>query len=373
MKFSVNKADFFDSLQKVIGVLPAKTTIPVLSNILLSLEDGELFITGTDLEISVTTMCRVTGEENGAISIPGKRFFDIIRELPDLPISFQASEAHQLTVSNEKGIYKFNGESEDEFPQIAVEDVENELLLPAAKLLRMIEKTIYAVSTDEMRTTLMGVYFQILPNELRMVATDGHRLAKIVDSSFGGEDYTANVILPTKALQLLLRGLNPDKDVKITIGENHVTFSYDETIVFTKVVEGKFPNYERVIPIDNQLQMFVNRDMLTAAIKRVSIFSSPYTHQIKCTISPSSLIVQAEDIELGGEAQESIPVDYTGEQLEIGYNAAYLLDILRHVDTEDALFLLRDPGTAAIVKASEQQAGEDLMMLLMPIRLNDSF
>lgn len=372
MKFSVNKTDFLESLQKVIGVLPAKTTIPVLSNLLLSLEDNELLITGTDLEISVCTMCAVSGEQNGALSIPGKRFFEIIRELPELPITIESDDNFQLTVSNDKGVYKFNGESEEEFPQIAVEDADREIVVDAEKILRMIDKTIFAVSSDELRTTLLGVYFQILPNELRMVATDGHRLSKIVNFDFKGEEDAASAILPTKALQLVSRSLAPKGRVKIALGENHVTFTFDGTTIFTKVIEGKFPNYDRVIPIDNQLQMFVNRDLLSAAVKRVAIFSSQQTHQIKLTISPSSLIVQAEDSDIGGEAKESIPVDYSGEQLDIGYNAAYLLDILRHVDSEDVLFNLKDAGSAAIIKASEQEKNEDLMMLLMPIRLNDA-
>ncbi len=371
MKFTANKEEFFNSLQKVIGVLPAKTTIPILSNILLRLEDGKLNISGTDLEISITTTCEVSGAEDGALSVPGKRFFEIVRELPDLPLSIETDATNHLTLSNEKGLYKFMGENEEEYPHIAVEEAEVEFTLPAEKFNRMVDKTIYAVSTDELRTTLMGVYLQVFPNELRMVATDGHRLAKISDQSFSGNEATISAILPTKALHLVTRNLAPDEEVTISMGENHIVFSFASTKIYSKLIEGKFPNYDRVIPIDNQINMYINRDLLISTLKRVSIFSSPYTHQIILSLSPSSMVVQAEDVEMGGEAQESLALDYSGPEMDIGYNAAYLLDILRHVDTEEVLFELKDPGSAAIIKPSEQQEKEDLMMLLMPIRLND--
>ncbi len=371
MKFTANKEDFFNSLQKVIGVLPTKTTIPILGNVLLRLENSKLNILGTDLEISISTYCEVNGSEDGALSVPGKRFFEIVRELPNIPITVETDVSNHLTLANEKGVYKFVGESEDEFPHIAVEEAEFEFALTGEKFIRMVEKTMYAASTDELRTTLMGVYLQIFPNELRMVATDGHRLAKITDKSFSS-DQTASAILPLKALQLVTRNLQPDTSLTIAVGENHVVFSFDETRVYTKVIEGQYPNYERVIPLDNQLELFVNRDMLMAAVKRVSIFSNQFTHQIKFSLSPSSLVIQAEDVEMGGEAQESIPVDYSGKSMVIGYNAMYLLDILRQIETQDVLFQLKDAGSAAIVKPSEQNENEELMMLLMPIRLSDT-
>ncbi|MDQ7051732.1 MAG: DNA polymerase III subunit beta [candidate division KSB1 bacterium] len=372
MKFNANKESFAQSLQKVVGALPAKTTIPVLNNILLRIEGDKAFFTGTDLEISITTSCPVEVLEEGTIAVPGRRFFDIIRELPDLPISLESDPMNHLQLKNDKGVYKFIGESEDEFPHIEVEEADFEFVLPAETFNRMVEKTIYAVSTDELRVTLTGVYLQILPNELRMVATDGHRLAKISYKRFQGGESTISVILPTKALNLVTKNISPETDLKALISENHVIFTFDETKIYSKVINGQYPNYERVIPIDNNIEMHVNREMLMAAVRRVSIFSNPYTHQIRFSISPSSLVVQAEDVEMGGEAQEAIPADYSGEPMEIGYNAAYILDILRHIDSENVVFRLKNPETAAIIEPSEQQENEDLMKLLMPIRLNDA-
>ncbi len=372
MKFSVNKADFFQSLQKVIGVIPQKTTMPILSNVLLKLENDTLSISGTDLEISITTKCSVFDAEDGGITVQGKRFFDIVRELPEVPITIIADENNVLTLSTDKGTYKLVGEIEDEYPQIGVEEADISFTMSLAKFSRMVEKTSFAVSSDELRTTLMGVLMQLTPNELRMAATDGHRLAKICDLSYRGNEDSTSVILPTKALQLVTKNMDDTGNLQIGVGENHVTFSSGNTKIFSKVIEGKFPNYNRVIPIDNDLKMYVNRELMMSTVKRISIFSSVYTHQVKLALSPSSLIIQAEDAEMGGEAQESIPIDYSGEPLQIGYNGAYIHDILRHLDSEDIIFHLKDSGSAAIIRPSEQQKDEDLMMLIMPIRISDS-
>ncbi|KAA3656822.1 MAG: DNA polymerase III subunit beta, partial [Calditrichaeota bacterium] len=208
-------------------------------------------------------------------------------------------------------------------------------------------------------------------NELRMAATDGHRLAKICDLSYRGDDDLVSVILPTKALHLVTRNLEESDMLEIGVGENHVTFSMGSTKIFSKVIEGQFPNYDRVIPKDNDLQMFVNRDLLMSTVRRISIFSSIYTHQVKFSINPASLVIQAEDAEVGGEAQESIPVEYSGEPMQIGYNGTYIHDILRHIDSDDVVFQLKNAGSAAIIRPAAQQENEDLMMLIMPIRIND--
>lgn len=261
---------------------------------------------------------------------------------------------------------------EDEYPQIGVEEADSTFKISFDRFSRMVDKTSFAVSSDELRTTLMGVLMQLTANELRMAATDGHRLAKICDLSYKGDENPVSVILPTKALHLVTRNMDDSDTLEIGVGENHVTFALGSTKIFTKVIEGQFPNYDRVIPKDNNLQMFVNRELLMSTVKRISIFSSVYTHQVKFSISPSSLVIQAEDAEIGGEAQESIPVEYSGEPLQIGYNGTYIHDILRHIDNEDIVFELKNAGSAAIIRPTAQKEDEDMMMLIMPIRINDS-
>jgi DNA polymerase-3 subunit beta len=205
MHFIVNKTVFLNALQKVIGVIPSKTSIPILSNILIELNETILKITGTDLEISISTEITVQPVESGALTIPAKLIVDIVRELPDIPIEINSDEKDNLTLKTEKGVYRLSGENRDEFPNIIVDENEGEVVVNSKQLSRMINKTIFAVTTDELRTTLMGVYFQIFEHELRLVATDGHRLSKIINQNFQSPGFEKSIIVPTKSLSLLLK------------------------------------------------------------------------------------------------------------------------------------------------------------------------
>lgn len=381
MKFGTNKTDLYQSLQRIIGVIPAKTTIPILGNILCTLEPGSLRLTGTDLEVSIVTVLGVNGSTSGSFTLPAKKMYDIIRELPEVPLEVEVQDNFRVSISSDKGKYTLSGESSDEYPQISPGQTESSFSYPLGRLLRMIEKTLFAVSLDELRTTLMGMLLELRERELRTVATDGHRLVRISDQSFVNKDRPAQVIIPTKALQLLARTSEQQQNVEIAIGENHIVFKTQHTTIFSKLISGQFPTYERVIPTDNELELIVERDMLAAALRRVSLFANQTTQQVRFTTTHNALTVQAEDEQIGGEAKEAIPVTFSGDKLEIGYNSQYLLDILRHIDTPEVLFQLKDGGSAAILrpvaqttddKTSSDRAGEDQLMLLMPIRLNDA-
>ncbi len=386
MKFVVNKTDLFQCLQRIIGVVPVKTTIPVLTNILFVLDGQRLRLTGTDLEVSIITFLNVRGERDGSVAIPAKRLFDIIRELPDLPITVEAEKNNRIVMMTEKGNYKLAGESSDEYPHIASESFVSQISYPTPRFLRMIDKTVFAVSSDELRTTLMGVLLEVRPQELRLVATDGHRLAKICDQKYSapaGEAKTEamlskqdtgvlQAIMPTKSLQLLTRNSDQSELLEVAISENHITFKLGATTIYSKLINGQFPNYERVIPGDNELTMIVDRDMLSASVRRAAIFANQITHQIRWSIAPSQVTISAEDAEVGGEARETLATQYDGNAMDIGYNAQYVQELLRHVDSDEALIRLKDPGSAAIVEPVQQNEGEHHMMLLMPIRLNEA-
>ncbi len=371
MKFTVNKHALYNSLQRMIPVVPTKTTIPILTNILFELSKNSLRLTGTDLEVSILTALEVIGQENGKAALPAKKLFDLIRELPDIPLSIECDQAHRLTIKTEKGQYKISGESSEEYPHIATEEQERKFSYSAAGFIKLIEKTMFAVSTDELRTTLMGVLLDLRANELRIVATDGHRLAKVVDSSFSYSSEPGQVIMPVKALQLLGRNIDQAEKMDIAISRDHITFMLGTTTIYSKVINGHYPAYERVIPSDNNLTLQVERDLLSATVRRSSIFANQHTHQVRWQIAPNSLTLSAEDMESGGNSRETIAVDYNGDEFEIGYNANYVLEILRHIDTEQALFRLRDAGSAAIIEPLPQPEGLNFMMLLMPIRLNE--
>lgn len=371
MNFTVNKQALYNSLQRMIPVVPTKTTIPVLTNILFELNKNSLRLTGTDLEVSILTALDVIGQENGKAALPAKKLFDLIRELPDTPLAFECDQAHRLTIKTEKGQYKISGESSEEYPHIATEEHDRKFSYSASGFMKLVDKTMFAVSTDELRTTLMGVLLDLRANELRMVATDGHRLAKVVDSSFSYASEPGQVIMPVKALQLLGRNIDQVDQMDIAISRDHITFMLGDTTIYSKVINGHYPAYERVIPSDNNLSLQVERDLLSATMRRSSIFANQHTHQVRWQLAPNSLTLMAEDLESGGHSREVIAVDYAGDEFEIGYNANYVSEILRHLDTEQALFRLRDAGSAAIIEPLPQPEGLHFMMLLMPIRLNE--
>jgi len=371
MKFKVNRKELYQAIQNIIGAVPTKTTLPILSNILFSLQENKLTLTGTDLEVSISTNLEVQEAENGTVAVPAKVLFEIMRELPDIPVQFNCDDEFKIAIETEKGFYKLSGEPKDEFPQISIKDTDNYFEMNSDKLGRMIEKTLFAVSTDELRTALMGVLLRVSENEMRMVATDGHRMVRIIDTNFTWSNAANSTIIPTKALNLLGKNLPLNTLITINLGEDHIVFNFNETVIFCKSLEGQFPNYERVIPIENDKKMIINRDLFISSVKRVSIFSNSITHQIRLSVRPSYLEILSEDVEFGGEAREKIDIQYDGEDIDIGYNAAYLLDILRHLNSDDVEMNLKDPVSAGVLYPVEKETGEDILMLLMPIRLND--
>ncbi len=374
MHFTVSKGVLQKGLQKVVGVIPSKTTIPILENMLLELQGNRLQITGTDLEICISTEIDVNGSMDGSCAVPARSMNEILRELPEIPLELQVEDQGKISLRTKNGLYKLSSQPKEEFPSIVLEDSEGQIDIDSDTLLRMINKTIFAVSTDELRTTLMGVYFQLMQEEFRCVATDGHRLVRIKNLNIKSPEFQKNVIVPTKALALILRNieaLEEQKNINISMGENHVVFKLDETFVYSKIIEGQYPKYENVIPIDNDKKLTVDKNELAAAVKRVAIFSNSFTHQIKFDIDNDVMRVSSEDIEFGGEGKEEVAIKYDFDNIEVGYNGIYILDIIKNIDTEEVNFLIKDSVSAAIVTPTSQKDGEDLMMLIMPIRLNE--
>ncbi len=371
MNFTTSKREFFEALQKVIGVVPQKTTISILTCVLMDLDGDTLNMTGTDLEISITTSLQVSGHENGSAAIPAKILLEIVRELPDVPLHIQDDSSNKIIIKTEKGEYKIATQPKEDFPKIAVEEGEFSFIMDAGLLSRMVEKTIFAVSIDELRPALTGINIELYPNEIRLVATDGHRLAKVSKVNFPvKKDIQKNLIVPTKTMTLLMK--NPQSSgVKIQIGEDHVVFYLENSVVYSKLINGAFPNYDRVLPKDNDKELRVNRDLLIAALRRVSIFSSSLTHQVRLILSSHEMTIRSEDIEFGAEAKEVIPSQFSDEWLQIGYNSNYLMDVLRHVDTEEVVFELKDGNNSAIITPAVTEEGESVLYLLMPIRISE--
>ncbi len=371
MNFTISKSEFYEALHKVVGVVPQKTTISILTCILLELKDKKLQLTGTDLEISVTHTLAVDSEDEGAVAVPAKLLVEIVRELPDVPINLISEDSDRIILRTEKGEYKIATQPREDFPNITIEESEHNFWIDPDRLTRLTEKTIFAVSTDELRPALTGINVELVDADLIFVGTDGHRLAKIVYKNFrsGDTDQSLKMIVPTKALNLMLRNLEDAEQINVQVGEDHVIFRLENAVIYSKLINGAYPNYERVLPVDNDKQLRVNRELLMSTLRRVSIFSSSLTNQVRLVINPEEVTIHSEDIEFGAEAKESIPAVFSDEWMQIGYNSTYLLDILRHLDTEEVMFDLKDGGSAAIIHPVEQPDDEDIKMLLMPIRI----
>ncbi len=371
MKFSFSQLSMLKGLQRIIGAVPSKMPMPSLGNIHLSLEGKTLSLTATDLEVTVTSRVElIESDGTGSVLIQAKRFQELVRELPDVPLEIEIQEPLKIFLKGEGvGVYTLPGGDPVEFPELPQVDAKLTFNMPAENLKRMVSKTVFAVSRDEMRPILTGLLLQMRPGEIRMAATDGHRLSRILrkDIEYTGEP--RDVVIPMKAFSLLMRNLEDGDTPEIGIAETRSSFSTEEQRVITRLIDGQYPKYESVIPESNPNRMTVRTDDFMSAVRRVAIFASQLSRQVKVALDKTSMRLESEDPELGGRAEEEVSVEYVGEPVEIAYNAVYLMDVLKQVDTEEVVFELATSNDAAVIRSAEQQDNEDFLMLLMPIRL----
>lgn len=370
MNFSVSRNELYKALQKIINVIPSKSTIEILYNILLTAENSKLNITATDLEITQISWCNCTVNEPGSIALPGKLLSDILREMQETELEFSIDTNLKIDIKSNFGEYKLSGQNKNDFPSVPVIEEENKITINNKNLKRMIEKTIFACSTDNLRPALTGVYCQIFNDQIRMVSTDGHRLVKIINTNFQSPEFQRDVIIPTRALNFVARNLEENGEQQLTVGENHVLFNFSDTKIFTRIIGEPYPDYDRVIPVENSKELLIDRNTLISSIKRVSLFSNPLSSQIRISISENKLDVYAQDIDFGGEAQETVDCHYSSPNIELAYNANYILDVMRHIDTDNVKILLENPDGAGLVFPENQENDEELLMLVMPVRLS---
>ena len=370
MNISVSRDTLYKSLQKIINVIPSKTTIDILYNVLLKTEDSILKLIATDLEITQISWCTCDVTEGGSVVLPGKLLADILREMPDTQLNLKSESDSRIILDSSFGQYKISGQDVNDFPNIPLLETEEKVEIKNEYFKHMIEKTIFACSTDNLRPALTGVFCQIFEKQMRMVATDGHRLVKISNNDFSSPNVQRDIVIPTRALNLVARNLSEEGTQIITLGKNHVLFNFDDTLIYTRIIGEPYPDYERVIPENNSKELTINRNGFIASIKRVSLFSNPISYQVKLNFNNNKMNVFAQDIDFGGEAHETIDCNYSSPELEIAYNANYLLDILRHIDTEEVKFSLESPDGPGLVFPINQKENEELLMLVMPVRLS---
>lgn len=369
MKIVVDQSRLAQRLQAVSAVVPTKTTLSVLSNILFVAEGSELKLTATDLDLSMTTTLPAKVEEGGKACVPAKRIGEIVRSLPPLDVKISVKN-NKVTIQCGKSKFDITGADPDEFPKVTDRMADKGFTVAADSLNTMIERVIHAVSQDLSRLALTGVLWEFEKTKFGMVATDGHRLSKTVRAEKVPVGDVKEVIVPGKALQQVQRLTPDDGNVKIAVNPSYIMFDLGSTFVHSRLLEGPFPNYRPVIPTSNKNKLTVERDALAQATKRVAILANSLTHQIKFAVRPDAVSLSVSTPDLG-EAEEEVVAAYSGPEMDIGFNANYLLDILKSTGSSDVEFAMDRPDNATIIRPVTGTDGEEFFCLLMPLRLAD--
>lgn len=370
MRFTLTKSKLTAGLQSVLQVVPTKSTLPILMNVLIEALENKLKISATDLDVSVTTTIDCKVAKRGSVAIPGRILFDIIKELPESDVTVEASN-NRVEIRIPNGSYKIASVSPDDFPKLPAVNTKKEIKISGNDLVRMIQKTSFACSTDETRPALNGVLWQTKGDKMQMVATDGHRLAKMAVENKKLKGLNEDIIVPPKVLNLIPKFMEgSNNEIGIIFGENNIIFNLGNTVLTSRLIEGPYPNFEQVIPKDNDKKIIIGKDDLGGAVRRVSILSNALTHQIKFSAKGSALTLSTNNADVGGEGKEVISCEFEGEDIEIGYNAAYVSEILSRIDGDEVVFELSS-SVAAGLMYSPAQNKEDFLCLIMPLRLAD--
>jgi DNA polymerase-3 subunit beta len=366
MKFTITRENLQQGLAAVGASIPTRTTLPVLSNILIEAGDEGVQMSGTDLDIAVTLRVPAEVEEPGAITVPAKKLQELARELPEAPARITTT-GERLELVCGKATFRLNGMPRDEFPTFPQVDFDGSWKISGELMSEMIERTSFAVSTEESRPILNGVLWQLADGEMRMVATNGHRLAKLAVPAVAAAAPHADLIVPPKALAQVQRLFDESDEIEVARSENHLGFRRDGTRVYTRLIEGPYPNYEQVIPKDNDRIALADKETLTRALRRMAVVASEQTHRVRLAFAGTALRLSVETPDLG-DAHEELEVDYRGEALDIGFNANYLLEVLRYMPTEEVKLSFKAPERAATIEPTNEESREYLC-LIMPLRL----
>ena len=370
MKFSTSKTELQKALQKLSKATPTRTTLPILGCVYIKANNNKTIFRSTDLELTVEIDVPSSLEKKGATSLPLKTLLEITNELPETRITIEVDNKNRAKIITEMGEYDLMAKPPEEFPQPVEQEKEQAINLDGKELKNIISATSFAVSRDELKPALTGVLFKFTPEGLVAVATDGHRLVKHKKNNIKTERFKGEVIIPRKFLSYMSSYLN-EGETTLLIGESHLSAKIKKDTITTRIIGEKFPDYESVIPKDNNKVFKSEKEAFLGAIKRVSIFSNKSTHQVAISLSSSSCVVTTEDPEKSSKAVESVDSTFEGGDLIIGYNAEYLKDIVNHIPGRNMVANFSTPVSAALFSSATELENTENLMLLMPIRLND--
>ena len=374
MRFVVSSTELLKHLNAISRVISSKNTLPILDNFLLKLEGKTLMITASDLETTLITKIELeNSEEEGLIAIQAKIMLDTLKEFPEQPLTFIIDpDSMAVEILSANGKFSIVGHNGEDFPSLpALSDTSHSITLPHDLLLTGIIKTLFATADDELRPVMNGIFIELSPEELTFVASDAHKLVRYKRSDVKYSD-VASFILPKKPASLL-KSLLPreDSDVKLEFDQKNAFFTLSGFKMVCRLVEGKYPSYNSVIPLNNPNELIVDRVEFYTTLKRVSVFANQASNLVRLKLTQSELIVSAQDIDFANSAVETIKCQYEGQPMEIGFKSTFLVEILSNLSSEDVKMKLSDPSRAGLLLPAEKEVDyEDVLMLLMPMMIN---
>src|SRR6187431_973369 len=370
MKFIVSSSALLKQLQQISGVINANTVLPILEDFLFEIDKNKLDVVATDLETVMRVQMEIEAKESGRVCIPAKILIDSLKNIADQPLTFTIDKNFGIEITSDNGKYKVMGENPDNFPKEPSADETSSFEMSSSALVTGINKTLFAVSSDDLRPAMTGVFFELDKDYVQFVATDAHRLVRYKRTDVSCPK-TDSFIVPRKPLNLLKSALPANEDeITVNYNGNHLFVKHGTTQMSCRLIDARFPDYKVVIPTDNPYKLVVNKNDFQGALRRVAIFSNKSTNQVVLSMAGSELELTAQDVDFSFEGDERMKCRYDGEDLAIAFNAKFLIEMLNASDSDDIKIELSTPTKAGIIKPTEQEDNEELMMLVMPLMLN---
>lgn len=372
MKFIVSSSALLKQLSGINGVITTNPVVPILENFLFEISEGKLTVTASDLQTSMITELEVESKENGSIAVPARILLETLKNLPEQPVTFTIDEeTYSVEISSDNGRYKLAGENATDFPKVPAVSDDFSVDMSTSVLSAAINNTIFATSNDELRPAMTGVYMNLTDTNTTFVSTDGHRLIRYRRVDVASDNGNA-IIIPRKALNLLKSTL-PTENTNVTVEFNvsNAFFKFNNIKMICRLIDERFPDYENVIPSGNDNKMTIDRSEFLSSLKRIAIYANKTTHQVRLKITGSELQISAEDLDFANEANERLSCEHDGGDIEIGFNAKFLIEMLNNVDSDKVELHLSEPNKAGLLIPTEKDDNEDILMLVMPVMLNN--
>jgi DNA polymerase III subunit beta len=370
MRFEVSTSELLRQLNIANGAISTNPVLPIMEDFLFQIKKNKLTITSTNLETTIVTQIDVTADQDGDIAIPAKILLETIKALPEQPITISVDDNYGIKILSAFGEYKLSGDNPEDFPKTPEESDVETLVVNSKKIQKGITNTIFATSNDELRLAMTGVLLHVDFTKMHFVATDAHKLVKYTIGNLS-TDIARSLIVPKKGLNLVKGALSDEVDVSISFNKVNIFFAFDRTKIVCRLIDAKYPEYNAVIPVDNPYDAIINRKDFQNSLKRITIYANKSTNQVILNLTDKSMTVSAQDLDFSNEATEQLSCSFTGEPMTIGYNAKFLGEMLGVLEKDEIKLMLSTPNRAGIIVPTEEEPGEELLMLVMPVMMGN--